>query len=213
MWGGEIGDSTPCLPVFIGPYWDVLLQSQNCWDMLQFVRPWRGIRMMWVDTICMNQRNLEKRTSQVSHMRHIYGEGSRVVVYLGDDVVTDLGRFPVHLNLGHINSAPSYGDAFEKASVGLVPKIYLRSERIHNLEKLSSRAYFGRVWVIQELIASEQAVLRIGNNEFKADAGAMFRISLPQGAPFNWSQTRAPWVQYLGQKKALIQEIQKMSSV
>ena len=52
MWGGENGNSTPCRPIFIGPYWDVLLQSQNCWAMLQFVRPWRGSRMMWIDALC-----------------------------------------------------------------------------------------------------------------------------------------------------------------
>jgi hypothetical protein len=52
MWGGDSGNSTPCRPIFIGPYWDVLLQSQNCWAMLQFVRPWRGIRMMWIDALC-----------------------------------------------------------------------------------------------------------------------------------------------------------------
>jgi hypothetical protein len=53
MWGGEDGNSTPCRPIFIGPYWDVILQSQNCWAMLKFVRPWRGIRMMWIDALCM----------------------------------------------------------------------------------------------------------------------------------------------------------------
>lgn len=40
QWGGGNGDSTQCKPVFIGPYWDVLLQTQNCWSMLKFARPW-----------------------------------------------------------------------------------------------------------------------------------------------------------------------------
>jgi hypothetical protein len=52
MWGGANGDSRPCQPIFIGPYWDVLHQSQNCWAMLRFVRPWRGTRMVWVDALC-----------------------------------------------------------------------------------------------------------------------------------------------------------------
>lgn len=261
MWGGENGDSTPCQPVFVGPYWDVLLQSQNCWAMLKFVRPWRGVRMIWVDAICtffqvfakwrpeyrpwhvclwsalsayciclvkytnflgINQRNLTERASQVARMRQIYGEGSRVIVYLGDDVVTDPGQFPTHLNLDDIDAAPSYGDLIptrdERASTGPLPKTHLRSKETSNLAKLLSRAYFSRVWVgdvspcgtcicadllfqvIQELIASDRAMLRVGNFEFKADVAALSRMSQKYKDSFRWSQTRAPWVQYLGQK-------------
>jgi hypothetical protein len=52
-WGGENSDYALCRPIFVGPYWDVLPQSQNCWEMLHFVRPWRGIRMVWVDALCL----------------------------------------------------------------------------------------------------------------------------------------------------------------
>ncbi|KAK3331489.1 hypothetical protein B0H66DRAFT_546653, partial [Apodospora peruviana] len=40
-------DSTPCRPVLIGPRWDILLQTANCYDMLGYLRPWkRGTRMV-----------------------------------------------------------------------------------------------------------------------------------------------------------------------
>lgn len=52
VWGGETGDSRLSRPIFIGPHWDVLLQTQNCWSMLRFVRPRRGERMIWVDALC-----------------------------------------------------------------------------------------------------------------------------------------------------------------
>ena len=52
-WGSEDGDSTLCQPIYIGPCWDLLLQTKNCWDMLRFIRPWRGIRMVWVDALCL----------------------------------------------------------------------------------------------------------------------------------------------------------------
>lgn len=41
-WGGENGDSNLSRPVYIGAFWDVLLQTEHCWEMLRFVRPWRG---------------------------------------------------------------------------------------------------------------------------------------------------------------------------
>ena len=36
--GGEEGDHTLCCPIFIGPYWGVLFQSKNCWEVPRFVR-------------------------------------------------------------------------------------------------------------------------------------------------------------------------------
>jgi hypothetical protein len=54
-WAGEDGDSTRRHPVFVGEYWDVILQTRNCWELLRFVRPGRGVRMVWVDAVCIDQ--------------------------------------------------------------------------------------------------------------------------------------------------------------
>jgi hypothetical protein len=35
LWGGEDGDYAPHHPIFIGPFWDVLLQTKNCSSMFQ----------------------------------------------------------------------------------------------------------------------------------------------------------------------------------
>jgi len=86
-WGGEEGDSTPCRPVFVGPYWDLLLQTQNCHDLLLYLRPKQGIRMVWIDALCINQGDPDERSLQVSKMRNIYQECSRVVVFLGADLI------------------------------------------------------------------------------------------------------------------------------
>lgn len=53
-WGGEDNDYTRDKPVYVGEFWDVLLQTKNCWYMLQYLRPWRGHRLIWVDAICIN---------------------------------------------------------------------------------------------------------------------------------------------------------------
>ncbi|KAJ8105694.1 hypothetical protein OPT61_g10025 [Boeremia exigua] len=46
LWGGEDGDNLQRSPIFIGKYWDVSLQTRNCWSMLQFMRPPRGERVV-----------------------------------------------------------------------------------------------------------------------------------------------------------------------
>jgi len=67
-WGGEDGDHSLCKPTYVGPFWDVLLQTKNCWNMLKFLRPQRGHRLVWVDAICINQQNRTERNTQVTKM-------------------------------------------------------------------------------------------------------------------------------------------------
>jgi hypothetical protein len=182
-WGGEDGDSLVCRPIYIGEHWDVLLQTKNCLSMLRFLRPCRGIRMVWIDAVCINQRNTEERGAQVAKMRQIYEACSRVVLYLGDDTVTRFVRFPTLRRL----------DALE------------HDELLRVLRELLSRRYFSRVWVIQELIVSERVVIRIGDIDFRADAHIIGHLSTArddagkEGA-FPWSDTPAPWFRHLAHK-------------
>lgn len=55
QWGVDDGDYRARQPVYIGPFWDVILQTQNCWDLLNFARPWRGVRIIWIDAICKSK--------------------------------------------------------------------------------------------------------------------------------------------------------------
>lgn len=70
-WGGQDGDYRRNHPVYLGPYWDVALQTRNCWSMLRCFRPQRGIRVLWVDAICINQRSISERQNQVAKMNFI----------------------------------------------------------------------------------------------------------------------------------------------
>lgn len=193
MWGGEDGNSVPCHPIYIGPYWDVLLQTANCYSMLEFVRPWRGIRMLWIDALCINQSDLEEREKQVGKMLQIYEECTRVVVYLGPDVALKTSRFPSYKPLDQIDLT------FEQR---IVDSPADSATTTLSMKELLERAYFSRVWMIQELSVSARAVIRIGNTDYCADASIMERISSLDNRPFAWEKTAAPWVQYLGQRSS-----------
>jgi hypothetical protein len=152
----------------------------------------------------INQDDFEERAAQVARMRQIYGESERVIVFLGEDIKKDTTRFPIYKNLDDINMVPSYRDIthpsnrtalMESKSVARV-----QADRSDNLSILLQQAYFGRVWMIQELIASDRAVIRVGNIDFRADAAAIYRLSRQRTGAVRWSQTSAPWLQYLGQK-------------
>jgi hypothetical protein len=40
-------------------------------------------RILWIDVICINQDNLQKRGHQVRQMNKIYEEAEQVIIWLG----------------------------------------------------------------------------------------------------------------------------------
>ncbi len=49
-------------------------------------------RVIWVDQICINQKDLVERSQQVRHMNSIYQKASKVLVWLGEDQTGDAER-------------------------------------------------------------------------------------------------------------------------
>ncbi|KAL8363002.1 hypothetical protein RB601_009006 [Gaeumannomyces tritici] len=160
-WGGENGDSTKRCPIYIGPYWDVLVQTQNCSDMLRHIRPLRGFRLVWVDAICINQEDDSERSSQIACMARIYGLCLRVVVYLGQDLCS-----PLPAGRSHPHRA------------GL--------ETLSDLSGVLGRKYFSRVWVIQELVLPKDVMLRVGSTDYKIHASTFANHKIPEMVPAHW---------------------------
>lgn len=108
----------------------------NLLGALRYLRSETGssARLFWIDAICINQEDIEERNRQVPRMRHIYFRASTVVVWLGADYVKIQDRIP---EFGKGSSAGS-SDAYPKEE----------SEMVLALQK---DAYWGRVWVLQEI--------------------------------------------------------------
>lgn len=192
-WGGEEGDYSFSHPIFVGPFWDILFQTKNCTDMLRFVRPWQGIRTIWVDALCINQSDVEERGRQVAKMGQIYEHCTRVIVYLGSDLAPILpeGSFPSRHPLRRLEN----GSVVPKQSSSQI----LREVTLENLLK---RQYFNRIWVIQELLLAPGAVIRVGDVDFWTDSNPW---------PTNvtrWELLPAGWIQYMGKGQFVKQQLQ-----
>jgi len=84
-WGGDDGDYAKNSPVYVGPWWDVLRQTRNYWEVLR--RLWikrGGTRPVWIDTICINQADMDDRNTQVGLIHITYTRCTHVFTYLGD---------------------------------------------------------------------------------------------------------------------------------
>jgi hypothetical protein len=101
--------------------------------------------LVWVDALCINQQDLEERSSQVLLMKDIYSSAERVLIWLGSE---------------------QQGDAYAVACIrnnevsGPVEHLL---GLIRSVESICRRPWFGRVWVAQELALSQRdPVIYIG---------------------------------------------------
>ena len=125
-------------------------------------------RRLWIDAICINQDDHEERSSQVLLMRHIYKHAIRVVVWLGISTPENVSALNLLKEMVQFNAdkMPSqsdiakvrnYLDTDESAKEALS---YLYSD-------LMTQAWWGRVWVIQEVAVSSRATVVIGDSELE----------------------------------------------
>lgn len=130
-----------------------------------------SVRYIWIDALCINQKDLRERASQVSMMGDIYSRCTRVVIWLGEMEAREAARIHIlhsvilpelikYIGQHGMDSIKTgnwtkqdLDDRFGVA--GLV-----RSENWNGYLRLyRNTRWFGRAWVIQEVALAPDAVV------------------------------------------------------
>lgn len=119
-------------------------------------------RILWADALCVNQKDLAERASQVLEMGSIFGQASTVVVYLG--ALEDAG-VTFHLiealatdHLEHYYDAASMHAAIKSRGLDLDADTAKRY-----LLELFSLPWWHRVWTVQEYVLAKRMVFQSGS--------------------------------------------------
>jgi hypothetical protein len=79
-WGSPVDP----VNIFVGKTgFHTLSVTQNLAEALPYLRHKKHPRVLWIDAICVNQQDLEERSSQVKKMPDVYSRAAKVVVWLG----------------------------------------------------------------------------------------------------------------------------------
>lgn len=127
----------------------------------------RGIFSVWVDTLCINQKDVSERSQQVAIMGNIYAAAAKVVGWIG--LACDSSTTAVNSPLPG-NRDPSIaisGSTSEMES----PMI------LQQIRDFLSRPYFTRIWIIQELAKARSAELWYGQDTLGLDDFNTFVLS------------------------------------
>ena len=145
----------------------VLPITQNLYDALKRIRQPSSSAMLWVDAICINQTDIAERNHQISLMRQIFNRAGHVIAWLGEEDTDTQSAFALveKISAATTNVTPdAVRDNFWTPqfmeNMGL-PR--LPSAQWYTLSKLFGRPYFKRIWVVQELVVSKNAIARYGS--------------------------------------------------
>ena len=141
-------------------------------DALRRFRNEAHVRVLWADALCINQKDNGERASQVQLMGLIYFKAHRVRIWLGQD------DEPTYRACHAASLVKKFAHPY-RSRLGItsrdVSEELLRqhkdSENLYwaALHRLLERAWFKRVWVVQELGLSRRATFYCGETQFTRD--------------------------------------------
>ncbi|KAF2032465.1 HET-domain-containing protein [Setomelanomma holmii] len=129
--------------------------SQTLGLALKYLRRGQD-RILWIDAICINQKNKEERSYQVSMMSLVYTRASQVCVWLGEDDDNSQKAFRfIRDDISHLKN-------FDQ----------LCTEDVHAPKwrafvALMQRDWFSRRWVVQEIALAPVASVYCGPDELE----------------------------------------------
>ncbi|KAH7067456.1 heterokaryon incompatibility protein-domain-containing protein [Paraphoma chrysanthemicola] len=123
--------------------------AANLSQALLHIRCSDRTRVLWIDAVCIDQKNVQERSHQVSMMGNIYSQAQQVLVWLGPDSRNIAAKtFAILRTLIH------------------PPFLTVPDEQVlPHMEQVEKSVWFTRLWVVQEFFMSKRAIAIWGHAE------------------------------------------------
>ncbi|KAF4632732.1 hypothetical protein G7Y89_g5395 [Cudoniella acicularis] len=138
--------------------------TQNLYDAIRYLRQPDCERVMWIDAICINQRDNQERTEQVGIMKNIYAKAVHVVIWLGKETAEDKDAFTLLSRFEKLFAEKGLVDVgtVENFLYGLALPAQ-ESREWTALVRLFQRPWFQRIWVLQEAVMAQKMTVVCGS--------------------------------------------------
>jgi Heterokaryon incompatibility protein (HET) len=118
--------------------------GRNLYDALKHIRHTYGDRVLWIDAICIDQAKVPEKNQQIRMMPFTYNKASQVLIWLGSLFESD---------------RESVIQIFGRSTC-----VQLDGYAIGILTKLCKKAYWTRVWIIQEIGRARRIRIYFGSH-------------------------------------------------
>ncbi|KAH7095503.1 heterokaryon incompatibility protein-domain-containing protein [Paraphoma chrysanthemicola] len=140
--------------------------TENLFRALRHLREPEQDRILWIDALCINQKNVEERGHQVRQMPVIYRNALRVIIWLGlattaeDQAMRGMYCFENAMKF----EACSSWKMDDPRWLIMWDSVKNNASRVDEraLYSLLNQAWFTRVWIIQEVTNARAARIYCG---------------------------------------------------
>jgi hypothetical protein len=141
------GDFTGCRTIIVNDR--TFIVRRNLWNFLDvYSRKLWNRTALWIDQICVDQKNVGERNHQIKFMSTIYSTANAVLVWLGEaDETSDAA-------LDHLRRYTDKNEAAEEFRYGWA--------NYKSLENVFQRTYWFRLWIVQEILLAQQVWVMCG---------------------------------------------------
>ncbi|KAK8139975.1 heterokaryon incompatibility [Apiospora sp. TS-2023a] len=125
-------------------------------DALHYLRRQAKKRQIWIDALCINQKDIPERNRQLRIMHHIYFRAAVVIVWLGagysryHDIMQHMQSREIQAYQKRVptgtNTPPTPGLKKEGADAADISQ-----EEVGMVEELYNDEYWRRLWIVQEI--------------------------------------------------------------
>ena len=131
-------------------------------------------RCLWVDALCINQRNVLERGGQVSIMSKIFRHATKVLVWLGEAADDSDLLFELMAQVeGRLDRLDSLITVWAQAGIDI--SRFTKQKLQSAFLAISRRPYWTRLWIIQDMLSASSIDLLCGS---KSLPWAFFSIAL-----------------------------------
>ena len=179
----EWGSSEPAKSVLLAGGQKVI--TPNLWSALFHLRDPERERVLWIDALCINQKNTNERNHQVRQMGNIYRSAKIVIIWLGP-VSPDKGEkirkvFEWLNKCAVIEQKDSRGELVdrheclrsESSISGTETEYWVEKTPLHLWNDLSefvcSSTYWSRTWIVQEIVLAPRLMIQCGDSSASWD--------------------------------------------
>ncbi|KAF2147246.1 uncharacterized protein K452DRAFT_4112 [Aplosporella prunicola CBS 121167] len=159
-WGSQIQDHR------IYTDGKVLGVTQNLWHALWRLRSPDTQQVLWIDAVCINQKDHRERGEQVRQMERIYSQAAIVTIWLGEESEDSALAFELTKRVYSVAKDDPLSEINQKLGAeGLARKGLPEpnSADWRAFEVLFRRPWFRRCWIIQEIVLAQEAMVVCGS--------------------------------------------------
>lgn len=165
------GDPSETFPLICND--QKLLIHKNLHDALPFLARRRSSQPLWIDAICINQRDEAEKLAQVRLMHRIYRQATKVWVWLGHSTERTDAAIAVLPRLAHLGQILQHNPpARWSDSSAILESASLPDNQSPIWDAVGSilcNDWFTRVWTVQEFALAQNVSFLCGRYEIESE--------------------------------------------